>query len=145
MHGGAARDRVAALSGQVTTMATKIEDFLKEKKIDPRRIIAASAKIERLQPEDRAIRLTKRLARGSEDAAKKKEAASAKKPRSGRPVTDRTLSAALKGKPISGPAKTRVLRAVNRLLEQKKQEKVELSALFDLPKKGGAAGAEAAG
>jgi hypothetical protein len=145
MHGGAARDRVAALSGQVTTMATKIEDFLKEKKIDPRRIIAASVKIERLQPEDRAIRLTKRLARGSEDAAKKKEAASAKKPRSGRPVTDRTLSAALQGKPISGPAKTRVLRAVNRLLEQKKQEKVELSALFELPKKGGAAGAEAAG
>ncbi|WP_437980568.1 hypothetical protein [Sorangium sp. So ce117] len=145
MHGGAARDRVAALSGQVTTMATKIEDFLKEKKIDPRRLIAASVKIERLQPEDRAIRLTKRLARGSEDAAKKKEAASAKKPRSGRPVTDRTLSAALQGKPISGPAKTRVLRAVNRLLEQKKQEKVELSALFELPKKGGAAGAEAAG
>ncbi|WP_157906999.1 MULTISPECIES: hypothetical protein [Sorangium] len=126
-------------------MGTKIEDFLKEKKIDPRRIIAASVKIERLQPEDRAIRLTKRLARGSEDAAKKKEAASAKKPRSGRPVTDRTLNAALQGKPISGPAKTRVLRAVNRLLEQKKQEKVELSALFDLPKKGGAAGAEAAG
>ncbi|WP_437740256.1 hypothetical protein WME73_32495 [Sorangium sp. So ce302] len=126
-------------------MGTKIEDFLKEKKIDPRRIIAASVKIERLQPEDRAIRLTKRLARGSEDAAKKKEAASAKKPRSGRPVTDRTLSAALQGKAISGPAKTRVLRAVNRVLEQKKQEKVELSALFELPKKGGAAGAEAAG
>ncbi|WP_437765601.1 hypothetical protein WMF27_29040 [Sorangium sp. So ce281] len=145
MHGGAARGRVAALSGQVTTMGTKIEDFLKEKKIDPRRIIAASVKIERLQPEDRAIRLIKRLARGSEDAAKKKEASSAKKPRSGRPVTDRTLSAALQGKPISGPAKTRVLRAVNRLLEQKKQEKVELSALFELPKKGGAAGAEAAG
>ena len=147
MHSGAARDRVAALSGQVTTMGTKIEDFLKEKKIDPRRIIAASVKIERLQPEDRAIRLTKRLARGSEDAAKKKEAAGTKKPRSGRPVTDRTISAALQGKPISGPAKTRVLRAVNRILEQKKQEKVELSALFELPKKGGAAaeGAEAAG
>ncbi|WP_437924390.1 hypothetical protein WMF37_35975 [Sorangium sp. So ce291] len=120
---------------------------MKDKKIDPRRILATSVKIERLQPEDRAIRLTKRLARGSEDAAKKKDAAGAKKPRSGRPVTDRTLSAALQGKPISGPAKTRLLRAVNRILEQKKQEKVELSALFDLPKKGGAAaeGAEAAG
>lgn len=147
MHPVAARDRVAALSGQVTTMGTKIEDFLKEKKIDPRRILAASAKIERLRPEDRAIRLAKRLARGSEDAAKKKDAASAKKPRSGRPVTNRTLNAALQGKPISGPAKTRLLRAINRILEQKKQEPVGLSALFDMPKKGGAAaeGTEAAG
>ncbi len=147
MHSGTERGRVAALSGQVTTMGTKIENFLKEQKIDPRRIIAVSVKIERLQPEDRAIRLTKRLARSSEDAAKKKEAASTKKPRSGRPVTDRTLGAALQGKPISGPAKTRLLRAVNRILEQKKQEKIELSALFELPKKGGAAaeGAEAAG
>ena len=42
-------------------MGTKIEDFLKDKKIDPRRILATSVKIERLQPEDRAIRLTKRL------------------------------------------------------------------------------------
>lgn len=143
MHGGTTRGRVAALSGQMTTMGTKIEDFLKEKKIDPRRILAASAAIERLQPEDRAIRLAKRRARGSEDA-KKKEGAAAKKPRSGRPVTDRTLSAALQGKPISGPAKTRLLRAVNRILEQKKQEQVGLSALFDFPKKGGGA-AESAG
>jgi hypothetical protein len=116
-------------------MATKIEDFLKEKKIDPRRIRAASVKIEGLRPEDRAIRLAKRQARSSEDAAKKKEGAAGKKPRSGRPITDRTLSAVLQGRPVSGPAKTRVLRAVNRLLEQKKQEKVQLSALFDLPKK----------
>jgi len=69
-------------------MATKIEDFLKEKKIDPRRILVASAEIERLHPEDRAIRLAKRKARKSEDAAtKKKEGLAAKKPRSGRPVT----------------------------------------------------------
>jgi hypothetical protein len=124
-------------------MGTKIEDFLKEKKIDPRRILAASVDIERLRPEDRAIRLAKRQARKSEDAAKKKEGtAAAKKPRSGRPVTDRTLHAVLMGKPVSGPAKTRVLRAVNRLLEQKKQEKVGLSALFDMPKKGAVAASE---
>jgi hypothetical protein len=119
-------------------MGTKIEDFLKEKKIDPRRIRAASMKVEGLRPEDRAIRLAKRQARGSDDAAKKKEGAAGKKPRSGRPVTDRTLNAVLQGKPVSGPAKTRVLRAVNFLLEQKKQEKVQLSALFDMPKKGAA-------
>lgn len=116
-------------------MATKIEDFLKEKKIDPRRITAASAKIERLRPEDRAIRLAKRKASKSEDAAKKKEGLAAKKPRTGRPVTTRAIQAAFAGKPLSGPQKTRMLNAINHLLEQKKQDKVELGALFDAPEK----------
>src|SRR5262249_9150211 len=121
-----ARARVAA------PMATKIEDFLKEKKIDPRRVLVASTEIERLRPEDRAIRLAKRVARKSEDAAtKKKEGLAAKKPRTGRPVTPRALSAALIGKSLSGASKTRILRAVNHVLTQKKQEQVELSALFD--------------
>jgi hypothetical protein len=34
------------------------------------------------------------------------------------------------GGKMSGPTKTRLLLAVNRLLEQKKQEKVELRTLF---------------
>lgn len=116
-------------------MATKFEDFLKEKKIDTRRILAASAKIERLRPEDRAVRLKKRQLRKTEDGGKK-EAAGLPKPRTGRPVTARTVTAALVGKPISGAAKTRLLRAVNLLLEQKKQEKVALTALFDFPSQG---------
>jgi hypothetical protein len=114
-------------------MSTKIEGFLKEKHLDARRLLAASARIERLRPEDRAIVLAKRQARKSEDTAKKKEGLAAKKPRSGRSLTARTLSAALAGKSVSGPAKTRILRAVNRLLEQKKQEQVALAALFDAP------------
>ena len=109
-------------------MATKFEEFLKASKVDPRRVLAASAKIERLHVEDRALRLTRKLARKSEDGPKKKEGETPKKPRSGRPVTDRTLHAALIGKSISGPAKTRILRAVNALLEQKKLAKVELAA-----------------
>src|SRR5262249_51239753 len=112
-------------------MATKFEAFLSEKKINPLRILAASTKIERLRPEDRAIRLAQRVARKSEDGGKKREGLAAKKPRSGRAVTQRTVDAAIKGKDLSGPAKTRLLRAVNYLLEQKKQEKVTLSALFD--------------
>jgi cell division protein FtsN len=113
-------------------MATKIDEFLKEKKIDPRRVLAASSDIERLRPEDRAIRLAKRIARKAEDPAKaKKEGLAAQKPRTGRPVTQRAIDAALAGKQISGPQKTRILRAVNHLLEQKKQDKVELAALFD--------------
>lgn len=112
-------------------MATKIEDFLKEKKIDPRRLLVASAEIERFRPEDRAIQLAKWVARKSEDAAKKKEGLAGKKPRSGRPITPRTLNEALIGKPLSGPAKTRILRAVNHVLGQKKQDKIELVTLFD--------------
>jgi hypothetical protein len=110
-------------------MATKIEDFLKEKKIDPRRLLVASAEIERLRPGDRAIRLAKRNARKSED--KKKEGLAAEKPRTGRPVTQRALTAALGGKQISGPQKTRILRALNHVLAQKKLEAVELVAVFE--------------
>ncbi|MEP7125173.1 MAG: hypothetical protein ABJE95_29855 [Byssovorax sp.] len=112
-------------------MATKIEEFLKDKKIDARRLMAASASIESFTREDRGLRLIKRTARKSEDAAKKKEGLAAKKPRTGRPVTNRAFSAALAGKQIAGAQKTRILRAVNHLLAQKKQEPVELSALFE--------------
>ena len=112
-------------------MATKIADFLSEKKIDPRRILAASREIERFRPEDRKIRLAKSVARKSEDAAKKKEGDAAKKPRSGRPVTQRAIDSAMIGKPVSGPTKSRLLRAINRILEQKKQDQIELVALFD--------------
>lgn len=112
-------------------MATKFSDFLSQTKIDPRRVFAASRALERFRLEDRKTRLAKATARKSEDAAKKKEGIELKKPRSGRPVTQRAWEAALIGKTISGPMKTRILRAVNRVLEQKKQTAVELSALFD--------------
>jgi hypothetical protein len=110
-------------------MATKFEGFLKEKKIDPRRVLVASVELERFRPKDRAIRLAKRLANMTED--KKKEGLALEKPRTGRPVTQRAITAAMTGKEVSGPMKSRILRAVNHVLEQKKQEKVELAALFD--------------
>lgn len=108
---------------------TKFSQFIAAKKIDRRRIVVASGQIEGLLPEDRAIKLNKRRARGAEAPAEG-AAKETRKPRSGRPVTNRAIDAALVGKPVSGPTKTRILRAINRLLEQKKQEKVELKALF---------------
>jgi hypothetical protein len=108
---------------------SKLAQFLASKKLDARRLIAASRRLERLQPEDRKIKLNKRLAKkgdgGGENAPKE-----TRKPRSGRPVTQRAIDAALAGNTVSGPTKTRILRAVNHLLEQKKQEKVDLKALF---------------
>jgi len=110
-------------------MASKFAQFLTANKIDPRRIAAASRELERLRPEDRAKRLARRTAKKSE--AKPVEGAEKPgKPRSGRPATDRVLTAAAAGKPISGPAKTRLLRAVNRLLEQKKKTATDLKSLF---------------
>lgn len=109
---------------------TKFAQFLASKKLDKRRLLAASHELERLTTEDRVIKLNKRRAKkaGSEggDSAPKET----RKPRSGRPVTPRALEAALTGGTISGPTKNRILRAVNHLLEQKKQEKVDLRTLF---------------
>jgi hypothetical protein len=109
-------------------MATKLESFLTEKKLDPRRVVAASRQIERLRREDRSIKLAYKQARKKEDGAKPTGLGER---RSGRPVCEVTLRKAYAGKPISGATKTRILRAVNRLLEQKKQEPVAISTLFD--------------
>jgi hypothetical protein len=107
---------------------SKFSDFLQGNKIDPRRVAAASAFLEKLRPEDRALRLKKRLARAKEGGAA--PADGAPKRRSGRAVTPQLLKKALDGKAVTGPAKTRLLRAVNRLLEQKKKDPVDLRALF---------------
>ena len=107
---------------------SKFGQFIASKKLDPRRILAASHQLEKLNPEDRNIKWKKRAGRKAEgDAAGPKET---RKPRSGRPVTPRALDAALKGGKMSGPTKTRLLKAINHLLAQKKQEAVELRTLF---------------
>jgi len=108
-------------------MASKFQDFLKTHKIDSRRIAAASSAVEKLRPEDRAVKLKKRNAKKAEGGA---EGEKPPKPRSGRPVTPQLLAKALDGKAVPGPGKTRLLRAVNRILEQKKKDPVDLRALF---------------
>jgi hypothetical protein len=109
-------------------MATKFDQFLQTHKIDPRRLAVVSRDLERLTPADRQLKLRKYLVR----AGKAGEGAQAPtdKPRSGRPVTPRLLKQAREGKPVSGAAKTRLLRAVNRVLEQKQKDPVDLRALF---------------
>jgi hypothetical protein len=112
-------------------MSSKFAQFLEKNKIDPRRLLAASQRIEGLRTEDRALKLAKRRAKAPGAApAAAAEGEKPKKPRSGRPVTNRLVQSAGAGKPVGGPAKTRLLRAVNHILEQKKQEKVDLKAIF---------------
>ncbi len=107
---------------------SKFSQFIAQKKLDVRRILAASHELETFKREDRAIKLAKRKAKGGEGGENAPK--ETRKPRSGRPVTQRAIDAAMKGGSLSGPTKTRILKAVNHLLEQKKQEKVELKALF---------------
>ena len=105
---------------------SKLQTFLSEKKLNPKRLLAVSHLLETLRKEDRNLKLERHRAKKAEGGEKKEVA----KPRSGRAVTPRALDTALGGGAISGPTKQRILRAVNHLLEQKKQDKVDLRALF---------------
>ena len=114
-------------------MASKFSEFLQTQGIDPRRVLSASKQIERLRPADRALKLEARRKKGDSSGRPAKGGESGEappKPRSGRPVTQKLLREASTGKPVPARAKTRLLRAVNRLLEQKKKEPVDLRALF---------------
>lgn len=116
-------------------MASKFAQFLTDNKIDPRRLIVASRELERLRPEDRKLKFQKRAAKKAGGpapaaAADGEEKKGPSKPRSGRPVTPRLIAAVTAGKPVPGPAKTRLVRALNHVLEQKKKPAAELRALF---------------
>ena len=110
----------------------KLTAFLDSNKLNAQRLLAVSHKLETLQRADRAIKLGKRQNKKAAAAGTVKEGdvKETGKPRSGRPVTPRALEVALGGGTVSGPAKQRILRAVNYLLEQKKKDKVELKTLF---------------
>ena len=107
-------------------MASKLEQFLTSKKIDRRQLLAVSKDLEGLRPEDRAIKLAKKQGKGEakEGGEAKKET---RKPRSGRPLTPTALAKISSDKDVTGPTRTRVLRAVNAILTRKKQSEVSLA------------------
>ncbi len=110
----------------------KLATFLDSNKLNPKRLLAVSHKLETLQRADRTIKLGQRQGKKAAEAgtAADPDKKASGKPRSGRPVTPRALESALAGKSVSGPTKQRILRAINFLLEQKKKDKVELRTLF---------------
>jgi hypothetical protein len=114
-------------------MSSRFSEFLTAEQIDPRRLLVASRQLERLRPEDRAIKLKKRLGKknGETAAAKDGEAKEAPpKRRSGRKVTPRLLQTAQAGGSLSGTQKTRLLRALNHVLGQKKKDPVDIRKVF---------------
>jgi|SRR5690606_1737652 len=111
-------------------MASKFSQFLADNKIDPRRVIAASKAIESLRPEDRRAKLAKRNASGDKPAPAADADAKPAKPRSGRPVNAVLLRRLEAGGKVSGPAKQRLVRALNHILAARKKDPVELRSLF---------------
>lgn len=105
---------------------SKLSDFLSREKIDTRRLRVVSHRIESLRTEDHAIKNARRKAKEGGD----KPEMATRKPRSGRPITPRQLTSALAGDTISGPTKSRVLRAVNHVLSVRKKDAVKLQDLF---------------
>lgn len=110
-------------------MASKFSQFLADNKIDPRRIVAASKEIEALRPEDRRAKAAKRSAAGADKPAAA-DAEKPAKPRSGRPVNAVLLRRLEAGGKVSGPAKQRLVRALNHILAGRKKDAVEVRALF---------------
>ncbi len=108
---------------------SKLSDYLKKEKIDQRRLLAVSKKQEQLLPEDRKIKLAKIQAKTPDAKDTVKEMA-AKKPRNGRALTKPTLAYALKGEAVGGPAKSKIVRAVNQVRKQQKKAEVTLKDLF---------------
>lgn len=115
-------------------MPSKLEQFLADKKIDQRQLLVVSNHLEGLRPEDRALKLAKR--RGKGEGASEADKKATGKPRSGRPLTPVSLKKIFTGKDVTGPTRTRVLRAVNAILERRKQGQVQLGDLFEFAKKG---------
>jgi hypothetical protein len=102
---------------------SKLSDYLEKKKIDPRRLLAASHELEAFRPEDRAVLLAKVQVRGSDEKAKEKaKEKAATKPRGGRVLSAPALARALRGERLKRRARGRLVRAVNHLLTVKKQK-----------------------
>ncbi len=108
---------------------SKLDELLSKSKIDPRRVLAASKKVEALRDEDRSIKLAKKRAKAGKATDAEKERAT-EKGRSGKAVTPPMLRKAREGAKLSGPGKQRILRAVNHVLTTKKSEPVTLADLF---------------
>lgn len=107
---------------------SKFSEFLTTNKIHPNRVVTASVALESRTAEDKALADKKRKMKAG--TLEKNAEVLKQKPRSGRPVTGATVGKALSGLTIGGPSKTRLVRAVNAVLAQKKKPEIGLRDLF---------------
>jgi hypothetical protein len=106
---------------------SKLSDYLKKHKIDPRRVVVASRELEALRPEDRRIRLARVVAKGGDESAKE---LAAQKRRSGRPVSRPAIARALAGSTVTRKTRARIVRAVNAVLAYKSKGEAKAADLF---------------
>lgn len=113
---------------QANENMTKLNDFLTTNKINPKRVVLASKAIESRQADD--VDLIKKKKAMKDGKLEKDPVVQKTKMRSGRPVTEPTLTKAMGGRLINGPSKTRIVRAVNAVLVQKKKTEIGFRDLF---------------
>jgi len=116
-----------------------LKDFIHSKGIVPDSIVATSQKLEAPQPQDRKL-LAQRVAKrkGKETASKPYAELNIAKPRSGRGLSAATVALALNEQALTARQRSKMLKAVNALLEKKKEAAVDMKTLFgDTPKKEG--------
>jgi acyl-CoA reductase-like NAD-dependent aldehyde dehydrogenase len=116
-----------------------LKDFIHSKGILPDAIVAASQKLEASRLQDRKLlqqRSTKR--RGKETTSKPYAELGIAKPRSGRGLSAAAVASALNEQALTVRQRGKMLKAINALLEKKKEAAVDMKTLFgDTPKKEG--------
>ena len=116
-----------------------LQELIHSKGILPDAIVAISQKLEASRLSDRKLlqqRATKR--RGKETASKPYAELNIAKPRSGRGLSAAAVAAALNEQALTVRQRGKMLRAVNALLQKKKEAAVDMKTLFgDSPKKEG--------
>jgi ribosomal protein L22 len=108
---------------------SKLSEFFEKEKIDPRRVVAVSKRVEGKKTPDRQIHLARRSIKGGQ-ASEAQKALAETKPRSGKSVSRPLLDRAMRGERVPGAAKTRIARAVSKVLETKKKDAVTARDLF---------------
>ena len=123
---------------------SRLSEFIAENEITVEALLSASRRIERHTKSDRELKLRRkqlRMTLKKGDAGEKEltddekkrdlyQRSGIAKPRSGRPLTRNIINAALAGKPVTRKSRSKILAAVNAVLEKKNAKKVDLAELF---------------
>lgn len=104
-------------------------DVLQSRSLTPEQILRMSARLEKVQNEDREL-IRKRAEKRRRTPNKSYEEVGIAKPRSGRVLQPGHLAAAMEDKPVPGPVRTKLLRAVNALVEKKGGQPLRTTDLF---------------
>ncbi|WP_373046003.1 hypothetical protein [Vulgatibacter sp.] len=107
----------------------QFSDFLSEKGIETKRLLQVSQRLERVGNADRDL-IRKRAEKRRRNPGQSYADANLGKPKSGRSLRPGHIEAAMQDKPVPGPVRSKMVRAVNRLLEKKGQDAVTAPKLF---------------